>query len=133
MALEQVTTFVTSKMKNMMYSFYGCTNLIEIGGLDTSQIISVSELFYGCKSLRKIGGRLDFGKVTLKIDTTFVSCAALGVVAFTGTIGVDISVIGSPKLMDASLLSLLKALSPEISGKTCYIGSRYIIKLMVAQ
>lgn len=47
--------------------------LAEIGGLDTSRITSASEMFHGCKNLRKIGGRLDFSKVTSKIDTTFVS------------------------------------------------------------
>ena len=72
-ALERVPTLDTSNVANMMYAFYGCTNLLEIGGLDTSRITSASELFHGCKSLRKIGGRLDFSKVTSKIDTTWTS------------------------------------------------------------
>ncbi len=84
-ALERVPTLDTSNVANMMYAFYGCTNLQEIGGLNTSRITSASEMFHGCKSLRKIGGRLDFSKVTSKVDTTFVSCSALETVIIDET------------------------------------------------
>lgn len=132
-ALERVPTLDTSNVANMMYAFYGCTNLQEIGGLDTSRITSASELFHGCKSLRIIGGRLDFSKVTSKIDTTFVSCAALEEVAFTGTIGVDIAMNGCPQLTTVSLLSLLNALSDNGNGKICNIGAKNLAKLTTLQ
>lgn len=132
-ALERVPTLDTSNVANMMYAFYGCTNLQEIGGLDTSRITSASEMFHGCKSLQRIGGVLDFSKVSSKIDTTFVSCAALEEVAFTGTIGVDIAMNGCPKLTVASLLSLLAALSGTVAGKTCNIGAKNLAKLTSAQ
>ena len=132
-ALERVPTLDTSNVANMMYAFYGCTNLQEIGGLDTSRITSASEMFHGCKSLRKIGGRLDFSKVTSKIDTTFVSCSALETVTIDGPVDLDIAVNGCPKLTEASLLSLLNALAPNDSGKICNIGTRNIIKLTAAQ
>lgn len=132
-ALERVPTLDTSNVANMMYAFYGCTNLQEIGGLDTSRLTSVSELFHGCKSLRRIGGVLDFSKVTSKIDTTFVSCAALEEVAFTGTIVADIAMNGCPKLTVESLVFLLNALSDTGNGKTCNIGAKNLAKLNVTQ
>lgn len=132
-ALERVPTLDTSNVANMMYAFYGCTNLQEIGGLDTSRITSASEMFHGCKSLRKIGGRLDFSKVTSKIDTTFVSCAELEEVDFTGTIGVDIAMNGCPKLTVESLVFLLNALSDTGNGKTCNIGAKNLAKLNATQ
>lgn len=132
-ALERVPTLDTSNVANMMYAFYGCTNLQEIGGLDTSRITSASEMFHGCKNLRKIGGRLDFSKVTSKIDTTFVSCAELEEVAFTGTIGVDIAMNGCPKLTVESLVFLLNALSDTGNGKTCNIGAKNLAKLNAIQ
>lgn len=132
-ALERVPTLDTSNVANMMYAFYGCTNLQEIGGLNTSRITSASEMFHGCKGLRKIGGVLDFSKVISKIDTTFVSCAALEEVAFTGTIGVDIAMNGCPQLTTVSLLSLLNALSDNGNGKTCNIGSKNLAKLTAIQ
>ena len=132
-ALRSVPTLDTSNVATMMYAFYGCTNLQEIGGLDTSRLTSVSELFHGCKSLRRVGGVLDLSRVTSKIDTTFVSCAALEEVTFAGTIGVDIAVNGCPKLTTTSLLSLLNALSSEISGRACNIGTRNLVKLTATQ
>lgn len=132
-ALERVPTLDTSNVANMMYAFYGCTNLQEIGGLNTSRLTSVSELFHGCKSLRRIGGRLDFSKVTSKIDTTFVSCSALETVIIDGPVDVDIAVNGCPKLSVESLVFLLNALSDTGNGKTCNIGSRNLAKLTAIQ
>jgi len=132
-ALERVPTLDTSNVANMMYAFYGCTNLQEIGGLDTSQITSASEMFHGCKNLRRIGGRLDLSRVTSKIDTTFISCSALETVIIDGPICVDIAMNGCPKLTEASLLSLLNALSTDVIGITCNIGSKNLAKLTAAQ
>lgn len=132
-ALERVPTLDTSNVANMMYAFYGCTNLQEIGGLNTSRLTSVSELFHGCKSLRRIGGRLDFSKVTSKIDTTFVSCSALETVIIDGPISVDIAVNGCPKLSVESLVFLLNALSAPGNGKTCNIGAKNLAKLNAIQ
>ena len=132
-ALERVPTLDTSNVANMMYAFYGCTNLQEIGGLDTSRITSASEMFHGCKSLRKIGGRLDFSKVTSKIDTTFVSCSALETVIIDGPVDVDIAVNGCPKLTVESLVFLLNALSDTGNGKTCNIGAKNLAKLNAIQ
>ena len=126
-------TLDTSNVANMMYAFYGCTNLQEIGGLDTSRITSASEMFHGCKSLRKIGGRLDFSKVTSKIDTTFVSCSALETVIIDGPVDVDIAVNGCPKLTVESLVFLLNALSDTGNGKTCNIGAKNLAKLNAIQ
>ena len=132
-ALERVPTLDTSNVANMMYAFYGCTNLQEIGGLDTSRITSTSEMFHGCKNLCKIGGRLDFSKVTSKIDTTFVSCSALETVIIDGPVNVDIAVNGSPKLTVESLVFLLNALSDTGNGKTCNIGAKNLAKLNATQ
>lgn len=132
-ALERVPTLDTSNVANMMYAFYACTNLQEIGGLDTSRLTSVSELFHGCKSLRKIGGRLDFSKITSKIDTTFVSCSALETIIIDGPVDVDIAVNGCPKLSVESLVFLMNALSDTGNGKTCNIGSRNLAKLTAIQ
>jgi len=132
-ALERVPTLDTSNVANMMYAFYGCTNLQEIGGLDTSRITSASEMFHGCKNLRKIGGRLDFSKVTSKIDTTFVSCSALETVIIDGPVDVDIAVNGCPKLTVESLVFLLNALSGTGNGKTCNIGAKNLAKLNAIQ
>lgn len=132
-ALERVSTLDTSNVANMMYAFYGCTNLQEIGGLDTSRITSTSEMFHGCKNLCKIGGRLDFSKVTSKIDTTFVSCSALETVIIDGPVNVDIAVNGSPKLTVESLVFLLNALSDTGNGKTCNIGAKNLAKLNATQ
>ena len=132
-ALERVPTLDTSNVANMMYPYYGCTNLQEIGGLDTSRITSASELFHGCKSLRIIGGRLDFSKVTSKIDTTFISCSALETVIIDGPVDVDIAVNGCPKLTVESLVFLLNALSDTGNGKTCNIGAKNLAKLNAIQ
>lgn len=132
-ALERVPTLDTSNVANMMYAFYGCTNLQEIGGLDTSRITPASEMFHGCKNLRKIGGRLDFSKVTSKIDTTFVSCSALETVIIDGPVDVDIAVNGCPKLTVESLVFLLNALSDTGNGKTCNIGAKNLAKLNATQ
>lgn len=131
--LESIPALNTARVTNMMYAFYGCSNLAEIGGLDISQITSASELFHGCKSLRRIGGMLDFSKVRSQVDSTFVSCAALEEVSFTGTISVDIAVNGCPKLTVGSLLSLVNALATGVSGLTCNIGSKNLAKLTTAQ
>lgn len=132
-ALERVPTLDTSLVGNMMYIFYECTNLVEIGGLDTSLITSASEMFHGCKNLQRIGGTLDFSNVQSQMDSTFVSCAALEDVTFTGRINVDIAVNGCSALSTTSLLSLLNALSPDISGKECRLGSRNLAKLSAEQ
>lgn len=132
-ALERIPALNTAKVTNMMYAFYGCSGLTEIGGMDTSQIASASELFHGCKKLRRIGGMLDFSKVRSKIDSTFVSCAALEEVAFAGTIQVDIAMNGCPKLSVASLLSLIEALAAGVADKECRIGAKNLAKLSAAQ
>lgn len=131
--LESVPVLDTPQVRNMMYIFYGCTNLVEIGGLNTSLITSASEMFHGCKSLRRIGGTLDFSNVQSQMDSTFVSCAALEEVTFSGSINVDIAVNGCSALSTTSLLSLLNALSPDVSGKECRLGSRNLAKLSAEQ
>ena len=131
--LASVPVLDTARVTNMMYAFYGCSALVEIGGMDTSQITSASELFHGCKSLRKIGGVLDFSRVRSQVDSTFVSCAALEEVTFTGTISVDIAMNGCPKLTVASILSLLNVLASGVAGLSCNIGSKNLTKLTAAQ
>lgn len=125
--------FDTASFDSMYQMCYGCTNLQEIGGLDTSRITSASEMFHGCKNLRKIGGRLDFSKVTSKIDTTFVSCSALETIIIDGPVDVDIAVNGCPKLTVESLVFLLNALSDTGNGKTCNIGAKNLAKLNAIQ
>ena len=123
----------TASFDSIYQMCYGCTNLQEIGGLNTSRITSASEMFHGCKSLRKIGGRLDFSKVTSKVDTTFVSCSALETVIIDGPVDVDIAVNGCPKLTVESLVFLLNALSDTCNGKPCNIGAKNLAKLNAIQ
>ncbi len=128
-------TFDTASFDSMYQMCYGCTALERVPALDTSNVANMMYAFYGCTNLQesRIGGKLDFSKVTSKIDTTFVSCVALEEVAFTGTIVADIAMNGCPKLTVESLVFLLNALSDTGNGKTCNIGAKNLAKLNVTQ
>lgn len=132
-SLIYVRQLETGNVTNMMWAFYGCSSLQQIDGLVTSGITSAMELFHGCSSLHTISSPLDFSNVSSKIDTTFTTCKALVNVSFIGTINVDIAMNGCSKLSVDSLLSLLNALAPGVSGKTCKIGSTNLGKLTDSQ
>lgn len=133
-SLTYANLYGLSEPTDMRYAFYGCESLESIDNINTTGITSANEMFHGCKNLHTIGGALDFSSVSVKIETTFVTCPKLANVSFTGTIGVDIAMNGCRALTVDSLLSLFDALVTYSSGThTCKIGSVNINKLSTAQ
>ena len=61
-----------SKVANMQYMFYGCTNLKTIPQLDTGNVTDMSQMFYKCTNLKTIP-QLDTSNVT-SMNSMFRGC-----------------------------------------------------------
>ncbi len=64
-------------------------------------------LFHNCSSLVRINSAINVSSLTSQMDSTFVGCANLEILTFTGTLRVDTWLSGAPKLTVASLLSVI--------------------------
>ena len=66
--------FDTSRVRDMSYMFYGCSNLIklDVSRFRTSRVEDMRGMFYNCSSLLKldIGG---FDKSNVKEDTLMLA------------------------------------------------------------
>lgn len=98
------------------YLFYKCGNLLEVGEIGGEKTTGYNSAFYGCKALKKIG--LIHSLTNSTWTTAFLLCSALEDVEFVGVIGTDINFQYSTALKKESIMSIIKALSNNISSKT---------------
>lgn len=107
-----------SRCENIVYCFYNMPNVTRIGAVDASKAGDFSNVFAFCNSLEKID------LIKLKSDgsqamtATFNRCYALRDVLFDGAIGQTVSFQDCTSLSKASIVSIIKALYSDASGKT---------------
>ncbi len=112
-----------SKSENFSYMFTYASSITHIGEVDTR---SATELI---AAFQYASGLVTVDKVILKDDGSqvvtnmFMGCSALENIVFEGKFGSSISFSESTKLSEASITSVINALSASTSGKTLTLSA----------
>lgn len=117
--LTAVPALNTSKGTDFSHMFMSCTNLKSIGGLNTSNGTNFLNMFSGCSSL-VTAPTLNVSNATT-LSGIFGGCTALKNIAFTGTIGANISLSGAPSLTLNSLKNVINVLGDFSGTETTHI------------
>lgn len=123
----------TSKASSFGYAFFRST-ITHVPRIDTrgaSAPSALGSIFYLATKLETIDELVLKEDGSQTFSNAFTSCSALKNLRITGCIGQNITFTGVPLSHD-SLLSVLNALKPGVSGKV-YLGSSNTAKLTEAE
>ena len=117
----------TSKVANMGYMFYYCSNLTTIPQLDTSNVTNMGYMLYKCSSLTTIP-QLDTSNVT-DMGSMFSNCSSLTAIHMIN-INANLNISSSTKFTRESLVEIIGNLKAQTSGsKKLTMGSTNLAKL----
>ena len=109
--IEYIDFYINSeKATTHNNCFSGCTNLVWLMGIDTSNSTNINEMFLNCTKLERIIEPFNFAKVT-SANKSFNGCGALREIRFVPeTIKLSFGV-ASPVLSNESIQSIIDGLA----------------------
>ena len=116
--LKYVPYINSSKATTFNDCFFNCSSLEEVEGIDLSNATTMHTFMHGnLPKLNKIGGTLNISNLTHDIVYTIFNCPALEEIAFeNGCIKRNFSIRNCPKLIDASIQSIIDGLA-DLTGQ----------------